>query len=126
MTCIKQVFDNTSLLQAAGRADGQNSFHVSGAPFALGAEAAFAPQDGLPYCSFGQIIRRLQANILDKCPQIVSLVNDTANALLSAAFSASPSGKLNEHAGQVRGCRLGRIPRRYRPTGRCGPEPRVL
>lgn len=78
MTRIPQILDNTLPLEAAGRADGKNTFNVSGAPFALGAETAFTPQNGLSYDSFGQIVRRFHTCIVDKRPQKLSLVEDAA------------------------------------------------
>ena len=76
MTRITQIRDYTSPLQAAGRTDGEDTFNVSGSAFALRAEAAFAPQDGLPYGAFLPIVRRFYTRVIDKYPQIVSLVED--------------------------------------------------
>jgi hypothetical protein len=84
---ITQIRDNTLLLQAAGRTDGQDTFHVSGSPFALGAETAFTPQNSLSYDSFGQIVRRFHPSIIHKRPQKVSLVEDAA-ALPRQRFAA--------------------------------------
>mgnify|MGYP000913371618 CR=1 FL=1 len=78
MTRITYIFNKALSLQVAGSAYSKDTFYVSGSPFALCAKTAFPPQDGLSYRSLGQIIRRLHTGIINKCPQISPLVENTA------------------------------------------------
>ncbi len=83
MTCITHIFNKAASLQAAGHTDSQDTFDISGSAFALCTEAALTPQDGLSYCSFGQIIRWFHPHIIHKCPQIMLLVD----------YATTPSGQ---------------------------------
>ncbi len=71
MTSITQIANNTLTLQTAGGAYAKDSFGVSCAAFALGAEAAFAPQNSLTDHLLGQIICRLHPRIVNKCPEVL-------------------------------------------------------
>jgi len=71
MAYITQIFNKASIQQAAGCTDRQDTFDISGAPFALGAETALAPQNGGAYHLFAPIICRLHAGIINKRPQIL-------------------------------------------------------
>src|SRR4030042_1108758 len=77
MTRITHIFNDASSLQQAGRTDSKDTFNVSGSSFALGAKTALAPQDGLSYSSFGQIVGRLHTSIIHKRPQILPMVEYT-------------------------------------------------
>ena len=76
-TGFAHKFNHASALESTGRAGGKDTFDISRAPIALGAEAALAPQNALAYDAFGMIVGWLDVLALDKCPQMFSMLENS-------------------------------------------------
>ncbi len=70
MTSLTQIFYNTAILQAAGSAHCENSFHITRSAFALGAKADLTPEYSLANDPFGKVIGWLNILVFYKRPKV--------------------------------------------------------
>ena len=77
-TCITQILDNASPLQAASRTRCEYTLHITCSAFTLSAKAALTPQNTLTQNTLSNIVSRLYALVVHKYPQTLTMFDNPA------------------------------------------------